>query len=213
MRTDIRKIYIFAGVLSFILYFSGIFTGLYLQSASIGYTEQRMDSLRKRMENVQLEYMYLNAVETESSCNFLSILLDDASKEVYEIGKQLTEYQESNQNPAKSSELAAEYSLISVRAWVLNNYLNMRCNENKTTILYFYSVPCEGCREQGIVLDEIWQKYGGRIKIFVLNANSEETMVQLLAKTYNITSTPAMLIHEKTYYGVLGIDALDELVS
>jgi thiol-disulfide isomerase/thioredoxin len=111
-------------------------------------------------------------------------------------------------------ELAKDYSLLSVRAWILNSYVNEKCKENKVTLLYFYSVPCKSCIEQGKILDELREKtFQSKIRVFVLNINYNETIVQILKKTYNITETPSIVIGSSTYTGLTDKEKLSEIIE
>lgn len=214
MRKNIKYIYIVAGVMSLIIYLSGIFTGFYIQKSTIEYTEQRIQLLQRRVENVQLEYMYLSTMGKDVSCNLLSVLVDETNKELWDIGKQLVSLENTKENPERISELTSEYSLLSVRAWILNSYTTERCEENKVVILYFYSVPCLECIQQGRILDELREKiFGDKMRVFVLNTNSNEAIVQDLMKTYDIIKTPSLVAGNSTYIGLVDKDELKNIIT
>jgi len=200
--------------MSFIIYLSGIFTGFYIQRSTIEYTEQRIQSLQRRLENVQLEYMYLSTMGKDVSCNLLSVLVDETNRELWDIGKQLVSLENTKDEPERISELTSEYSLLSVRAWILNSYTNERCEENKVVILYFYSVPCPECIQQGKILDELREKtFGNKMRVFVLNTNSNESIVQDLMRTYNIVKTPSLVVGNSTYIGLVDKDELEDIIT
>jgi thiol-disulfide isomerase/thioredoxin len=213
MRKDVRNVYIIAAIMSLVLYSAGMFTGFFVEQSVIARTEERVKALQRRLENVQLEYMYLSTMGTEVKCDFLSVLVDDTTKEVWDIGQELVSLQGQN-SQEKVDELAKDYSLLSVRAWILNSYVNEKCKENKVTLLYFYSVPCKSCIEQGKILDELREKtFQNKIRIFVLNVNYDETIVQILKKTYNITETPSIVIGSSTYTGLTDKEKLSEIIE
>ena len=214
MRKKTKYIYIIAGLISLVIYLSGIFTGLYIQKSTIEYTENRIRSLQRRLENVQLEYMYLNTMGKDVSCNLLSVLVDETNKEVWEIGKQLVSLENSKEDQDIILELTAEYSLLSIRAWILNSYTNSICEQNKAVILYFYSVPCSDCIEQGLILDELREKkFEDQMWVFVLNTNSNETIVKNLMKTYDINETPSIVIGNSSYVGFVDKYELETIIK
>jgi len=214
LRKNIKYVYMVAGIMSFIIYLSGIFTGFYIQRSTIEYTEQRIQSLQRRLENVQLEYMYLSTMGKDVSCNLLSVLVDETNRELWDIGKQLVSLENTKDEPERISELTSEYSLLSVRAWILNSYTNERCEENKVVILYFYSVPCPECIQQGKILDELREKtFGNKMRVFVLNTNSNESIVQDLMRTYNIVKTPSLVVGNSTYIGLVDKDELEDIIT
>jgi thiol-disulfide isomerase/thioredoxin len=200
--------------MSLVIYLSGIFTGFYIQKSTIEYTEKRIFSLQKRLENIQLEYMYLSTMGKDVSCNLLSVLVDETNVELWEIGKQLVYLENSREDPERISELTSEYSLLSVRAWILNSYVNQRCEDEKVVILYFYSVPCQECARQGEVLDQLRDElFKDEMRVFVLNINLEESIVQDLVKTYNISKTPSLVIGNSTYEGLVERDILKTIIE
>jgi len=200
--------------MALVLYLSGIYTGFYIQQSTIQYTEQRIQTLERRLENVQLEYMYLSTMGKDVTCNFLSVLVDQANREVWDIGKQLVSLENTKTDSEKVSQLTSDYSLLSIRAWILNTFVTEKCEENKVAILYFYSVPCQDCIEQGKILDDLRDNYfGDNIRIFVLNTNSKESIAQDLMKTYGISKTPSIVVINTTYVGFVGKDKLIDVIN
>jgi thiol-disulfide isomerase/thioredoxin len=214
LRKNIKHVYIIAGIMSFILYISGVFTGFYIQRSTIEYTEQRIQSLQRRLENIQLEYMYLSTMGKEVSCDFLSVLVDEATKDVWDIGKQLVSLENEKAEPERVAQLTSDYSLVSVRAWILNSYVSQRCKEDKVVILYFYSVPCSDCIKQGKILDELREEvFRDKMRVFVLNVNSKESIVQDLMKTYDVVKTPSIVVGNSSYVGLMNKDKLEDIIS
>ena len=200
--------------MSLILYLSGIYTGFYIQQTTIKYTEQRIQELEKRLENVQLEYMYLSVMGKDVTCNFLSVLVDQANREVWDIGKQLVSLENTKTDSDKVSQLTSEYSLLSIRAWILNTFVTEKCEQNKVVILYFYSVPCSDCIRQGNILDDLRDNYfNDKIRIFVLNTNSKESITQDLMKTYGISKTPSIILFNTTYVGFTNKEKLTDTIN
>jgi thiol-disulfide isomerase/thioredoxin len=213
MRKDVKNVYIIAALMALVLYFAGIFTGFFVEQSVIAHTEERVKALQRRLENAQLESMYLSTMGTGVKCDFLSVLVDDSTKEVWDIGQELVSLQGQN-SQGNVDELAKDYSLLSVRAWILNSYVNEKCKEDKVTLLYFYSVPCKDCTEQGKILDELREKtFQNNIRVFVLNVNYEEPIVQVLKKTYNITETPSIVIGSSTYTGLISKENLSGIIE
>jgi len=90
--------------------------------------------------------------------------------------------------------------------------LKEKCYLNDHVILYFYSVPCEKCIKQGNILDQLRENKVKNMKVFVLDVNVDEPIVQTLKKTYNITATPAIIINEKKYEGLIQQEELEKLI-
>jgi len=123
------------------------------------------------------------------------------------LGKEL------NENNPKFNELKRNYALLSIKAWILNNYVKERCKGNATVILYFYSVPCDECIQQGRILDKLREeKFNEKMLIFVLNADLDEPIVNTLKTAYSIKKTPSLVIGEKTYSGLIDEENLTGII-
>lgn len=216
MKRDMRKIYILAAVLSLIFYFVGVFTGFFIQNSTLKYTEQRVSILQRRVENLQLEYVYLSTSNDKFSCKFLSSLLDDTSKDMWSIRDELVKLESNpkSQNSYNYLDLKREYSLASVRAWILNSAIKERCDENVTVVLYFYSIPCDKCLEQGNILDQLKSDtFGSKLRVFVLDVGVDEPIVETLKNTYLITETPSLVIGNQTFQGFLDKSMLKDIIE
>ena len=92
--------------------------------------------------------------------------------------------------------------------------MNEKCEENRAVILYFYSVPCPDCIEQGKVLDDLRDNYFvDMLRIFVLNTNSGEPIAQDLMKTYDIDQTPSIVVGNTTYVGFVRKEKLIDVIN
>ncbi|MBU5689579.1 MAG: hypothetical protein QXM68_01385 [Candidatus Aenigmatarchaeota archaeon] len=203
MKRYTKKAYVFAAILSLVLYSIGIITGIYIQKQSQNSVEARLEQIQRSIENTQLEYLYINSLGEKISCDSFKILVDETTNNVWQIGDELVKL-ESESNNEKFVELKKEYSLLSIRAWILNNYFKNKCNSDDKVILYFYSIPCDQCIIQGKILDDLREnELKGKLKVFVLDINVEEPMVELVKKTYKINGTPSIVVENKTFYGLV----------
>ncbi len=214
MRKVSRAVYLIAAVVSIALYASGLFTGLFIQKSATQLTEERLASIQTDLENTQLEYIYLNTLGQSIPCSSLASLMDESTEKVWSIGKNLTQLEKANSDTQKVEELTQNYYLLSVRAWILSSYVNEKCNQGRTVILYFYSVPCKYCEQQGAIFDQLKAEgLDSKLMVFVLNLYSNEPIVDVLSRTYNVTSTPSLVIGNHVYSGLVGRDTLKSMIS
>ena len=211
MRKSIKNAYITAFLISIFLFLMGIMVGYFIQKSISQGTDEKLNKLQNKIEDVQLQYIYLN-IMNENDCDFGSILLDEATQELWNINKELTLF-ENKVSKEDMEILEKKYFLLSAKAWILNSYISKHCEQDSLPILYFYSVPCKECEKQGEILDSIQNfEFKDKIRIFVMNINSEEKIVQTIKKTYNITLTPTIIINEKKYEGLIEQEPLKEMV-
>ena len=89
MKKNVRKAYFFAALISVVLYSIGVLSGIFIQKSADNISKNKMDSLKRSIENMQLEYFYLSSVGEKLPCDSLSILVDETTDEVRNIGKEL----------------------------------------------------------------------------------------------------------------------------
>ncbi len=96
----------------------------------------------------------------------------------------------------------------------MNNYLKEKCKTDDIIILYFYSIPCPDCIQQGLVLDDLRESvFKDKLKVFVLDINVEEPMIDILKKTYNITQTPSFVLQDKSYTGFVDKNSFINIIQ
>lgn len=214
MKKSIKKAYVFAAVLSIVLYSIGVFTGIFIQKSTETAIIKRIESLERSIENTQLEYFYINSLGDKLSCDSFSLLVDETTKNVWNIGQELVDIEKQEENRERIIDLKKEYSLLSIRAWILNNYLKEKCDVDNIIILYFYSIPCSDCIKQGFVLDDLRESvFKDKMKVFVLDIDVDEPMIQVLKKSYNVTETPSIVIGDNVYSGLVEKDKLTSLLQ
>jgi len=66
---------------------------------------------------------------------------------------------------------------------------------------------------ENITIDDLRKEYfKDKLRVFVLNVDTDESIVQVLKKTYNITETPSIVIRESTYIGLMEREKLSEII-
>jgi len=211
MKKQYKNVYVFAALISIVLYALGILTGIYLQKNTEMVVERRLNEIEKSIESTQLEYLYITSLGDKISCDALRTMVDDTTNSVWQIGRELIELEGSRSD--RFFELKKQYSLLSIRAWILNNYLNDKCNDRKIILLYFYSIPCPDCEKQGKELDELRKYLKNDIKIFVLDGGLDLPMINTLKKTYEVNVTPSIVFGNKTFSGFIVKDELVKVLS
>ncbi len=210
-----RQIYLNAAVLTIILYVLGIFTGFFLYKSQMEETSKELETLRVKLENLQLENMYLTTNQGSLSCKFLSVSLKNLEKKIMEFSKRLPRRLESYEKYGKVNseyeKLKRDYMLLSLRTWILASSIKDRCGRDIIPILYFYSKDCDTCVKQGEELDKI--RSDPRVMIFVVDYNLDEPIVKIIEDSYNVTTVPSLIIDEKLVSGFRNATELRKLIS
>ena len=213
MKTS-KSVYAIAIVISIVFYLSGLFTGVFFQKSTLQITEEKLNEVQRRLENVQLEYTYLNVMGNTLGCNFLGVLEQQTSNYLYLIRKELADFENKNDKTQDFLDLKKDYTLASARAWLLNSYIGQQCGRNDVVILYLYSVPCDLCVEQGKIIDDIRAELSNTsLNVFVLDVNIGEPIVNVIKDAYNVSTTPYLVIGNSTYRGLVEKQELIKIIS
>ena len=173
----------------------------------IGFTmlNQQLESLRAdidknelNLRNLQLEFLFLDALEDEAYCPYMSTRLGTITKETVEIGNKLV-------NPEGLSKeyfdiLKRRYSLALIQTWIFSQEYNQNCDAQKVNVLYFYELYCDDCINQGYVLDYLVDK-GQDISVFSLDRDLDEPIIQVMVENFKIEKAPTIIVNGKKYEG------------
>ena len=124
------------------------------------------------------------------------------------LPKRLEEYEKShNILSSQYISLKREYIRLSLRIWLTSRNIYENCpNSTYFPILYFYSINCKYCIDQGVEFDIIkgyLKKNNITLLVFPIDADFEEDAIYFLKEYYNINSLPALIIKDKVYQGRL----------
>ncbi|MBU5537266.1 MAG: hypothetical protein QXP82_00620 [Candidatus Aenigmatarchaeota archaeon] len=213
MKKRLGLALLLAAISSIVLYSVGIFTGFLIQKSAQDIVNQKIEDLSKRIENIQLEYVYLTTIGDKLDCTSLSKVLEISRVNVWNVGKELVALENEGKND-RYNELKREYSIISAKAWILNSYFKDKCKRNEAIILYIYSPNCVECEKQGKILDSVRDQYfKEKMLVFVLDYSIKEPIVETIKTTYDIKYTPTIIIGTRKYEGLVDSNYLVELIS
>jgi thiol-disulfide isomerase/thioredoxin len=105
-------------------------------------------------------------------------------------------------------EVKEKYSYLSIRSWMISSYLKSKCKDDDIILLYLYSIPCPDCEREGMILDELREESGGRLKVFVVDGGLDLPIIKTLKKVYSVNTTPFIVAENKTFSGFIGKEGL-----
>lgn len=216
-KTNRTGIIIIAIVASLVLYFSGVYSGLYAKNViekntkeELGFMKEYVDLLEKSLENIQFEQAFLGTLEGDSACKLTTITMKNLVSQLGEYWSRfplrIEEYEKNSDISEQYIELKKDYTRLSLRTWIAAKDNYDRCRSGPVPILYFYSKDCEICTKQGEELDLMkftLRSMGKNAIVFTIDIDEENTMIGLLKEYYAIKSTPAIIINEEVLQGRL----------
>jgi len=210
MRKKINILrYISVLILTIMIFTIGIFIGTSVEEARIKnlynqLSDQNLDYQNLITENNYIDYLLSeNNFNKTNSCKIIkgsyyaSIVSLDNSR------LKLENY--INQGKVKLEEfsrLKSFYTNLQINYWITANKINMVCDSNLNSILYFYGdkKKCPSCEDQGIHLNYVKQKLNDNVLIFSIDVN-KKGVVDLLKQKYQINERelPIIIINNKIY--------------
>jgi type II secretory pathway pseudopilin PulG len=210
MRKGDRRMLLYTGVLTVVLYVMGIFTGFFVYSMGAARNAEDVSALRgqieaysRSLESLQLQQLYLTS-QSNLSCRFLVSSLSRLQTDLYGFRQKLPEklevYEKYNTQDPAYAALKKEYMSLLLKSWLFSIEVKERCGENVVPVLYFYSAGCDECIEQGYVLDRV--RAAMNVTVFTVDLNLDDPTVGMVREVYGITGTPALVINENVYQGL-----------
>ncbi len=199
-----KKLYIIVAVVSLVLYFSGVLSGIYVSRAfraqtkqDIGVLEDYVNSVRNSVEDIQVQQTFFNVIGENDTCTFFELSMNDMQRKLELFWGSLPYRLEEYKWPegGEYGKLKRDYTFLSLRAWLIAKKYYSECDSNIIPILYFYSENCEECVKQGEELDKFKESLsskGKNVVAFTLDINQNEASVGMIARYYKIDSAPAL---------------------
>jgi len=196
-----RGYYIVAGILTFLVFVSGILIGWYLDNQRVSYLTKRYEDLETELQSLIIEDKFYQIFGNSSLiCNFSFDRMYEVVKEVDELGERLESFEKINQfNLQEFGRLKKRYTNLNIDLWLRILKLKGKCNYTVHTILYFYPTKtvCVECDAQGLVLTYWKNRYPKQIMIFPIDGDLDIPLVSSIKSTFNVERYTTLIIDEK----------------
>ena len=190
-------------------YFAGIWDDLRINQVNNDLMENGLDTM-----GIIIEQEFLSTFNA-TSCGITESRLSAISKNLFELGKQLLEYERKGLLKTEEYErLRRQYFLLEVRAY--SNFVNFIkiCDSDLNVILYFYSIGQDLSERQGYALDAIVNREDVQIRVFSIDRDFEDPTVDVVKSFYNVTASPTIIVNnEYKKTGFVSIPEILELVK
>ncbi len=217
-----NRVYLLAGLSAIMLYVVGVFTGAFILQYTEGKTSREFASLREEiqgygqdLESIELEQLYLASGQSELGCKFIVASLNRVQSDLdyfwRNLPQKLEVYEKYNPPDENYEALKREYMAVSLKAWLLSLSVKEKCGEDIIPILYFYTRDCEGCIEQGSVLDQV--RESSNALVYTLDLNLESDAISMVREVYGIDQAPALIIGDRAYQGLVTYEELSGIIK
>ena len=192
---------------------AGIFVIAFVISNYIN--NKRLDVIKTTSDKISIDILSLETqfdLFQESSCKSLtnSILSDEINALADKLS--FTESQRGI-NDSDVISLKKYYSLLEIKDYLLMKKVDIRCDTNPVSILYFYTNKenCSECTQQGYVLTRLRMDYP-TLKVYSFDYDLDLNAIKTLISLYKIpTELPALVINGKTYNKFQSIEDIQKI--
>lgn len=199
----VKKKYLSAAGISFLVFISGILVGWNINRQNVTGFQTELSKIQSQIQNFELEVMLIDTMGEEVSCDLLNSILEGLGKDTAKLGQSLIAFQNTRKlTDLELDRIKRQYTFSLVKYWLFMEKVEKTCGRNFVKVLYFYSSKdCKDCENQGYLLDYIRNNYGERFVVFALDVRLDEPIIDTLMNTYNVTEVPTLVINGETYSG------------
>ena len=196
-----KYIFLYALILTFIVFNFGIFMGYMLESSRVGkinklYLEAEMELLDQRIQKDALELIELDCeLLVQENINFADRIFQEALL--------IQKYEDANKMNKDIVFQHKRYDLLRTLFWINSIRIKEKCKSDYHNVVYFYKFN-DPLLEQDAkqkffsnLLIEIKQEYGSKVMLIPIAADNDLPSINLLLNEYNITELPTILIDEE----------------
>ena len=150
----------------------------------------------------------------ETSCDRASEI--DPIKDLDRLADMLAQTEsQRGDKAAEVVEIKRQYVLLQIKDFLLTKRIASRCKQDPNYILYFYSTEnnCEDCKKQGWVLTDLRREYP-ELRVYAFDYGMDFPPMKTFRTMYKLLgdSLPALVIGDKTVYGLKTREELEEIM-
>lgn len=202
-----------AAIITVIVFLFGVGLGYSLENSRIDDVRDEYQNIELQWADAKLQSLYYQFLSPESCDAAIQENLRFSDK-VYVEGLKLERYENANQLLNKMTYEKRKYALLKVEFWLNSVNLKEKCGADYVNLLYFYINDPEIVSKseqdtQSVILKTLKDEMGSKLMLIPLPFDMDIATINIIKNTYNITTTPTILINEKIR--LEGLQSLEDL--
>lgn len=196
-----KYFFLYALVITFVVFNIGIFMGYMLESSRISkvndfYLESEMELLDQRIQKEALDMMELN-------CDLLIKENIDFADRIFEDALKIQKIEGANRLNNEIDFQHKRYDLLRTLFWINSIRIKQKCNADYHNLVYFYDYKAPSLEQRAEqkffsnLLFEIKKEKQDKVMLIPIAGDNDLPSISLLLDKYNIKELPAILIDEK----------------
>jgi len=196
-----KYIFLYALVLTFLVFNLGIFFGYMLESSRIG----KINTMYLNAENELLDQITQKGALDVLDLN-CDLLVEENIKfgdKIFNEALEIQKYEEANRINNDIIFQHKRFDLLRALFWMNSLKIKQQCNSDYHNLVYFYKYNNPTIEQESKqdffsnLLKEIKEKKGNDVMLIPIAADNDLPSINLLIEKYNITELPTILIDEK----------------
>jgi hypothetical protein len=172
---------------------AGFVVGYFSERTGMAYTQSEMDSLRNRVDNMQLQEMFLTGETVD--CNLMYSTMGKVSWSLYDMVDRL---KTTSPGTEEFTTLKRDADTMSLRAWIIARNIQQQCKSDIVPVLFLYSGYCPECQAQDDILKAVKERHP-EVMVYAIDFDMRQDATDLVKAAYSISSTPSMIINHQLY--------------
>ncbi|MCD6434402.1 MAG: hypothetical protein J7L14_02220 [Candidatus Diapherotrites archaeon] len=205
MRKISFHLYFSALIIAMVIFVAGLYLGFTISETARSALAEEMQDIEFTFYSSELLFLLEPSVEF---CPVYGEQLGLLDRKTAQIGAKL-EYLE-NVKKEFDFDLKRKYFVLEAETYLLAEKFREICDYNYSLILYFYTRDCEGCIEQGHILDEVKRKFGESVRIYSFDLSIGSSVAEALARKYAVRKTPAVIVDGKLLEGLSSREEIEK---
>jgi len=208
-----KLIFLYALILTFVVFNIGIFMGYMLESSRIDkinnlYLESEMELLDQRIQKDALDIIDLD-------CDLLVKENIKFADRIFEEALLIKKYEDINKINEDIKFQHKRFDLLRTLFWMNSIRIKGKCNSNYHNLVYFYDYNNPSINQKAKqtlfsnVLSELKGKLGNEIMLIPIAGDNELASINLLLDKYEITELPIILIDENIK--ITELESMDDI--
>jgi len=208
-----KYIFLYALILTFVVFNIGIFFGYMLESSRIDkintlYLNAEMELIDQMTQKDALEIIDLDC----------SLLVEENIKfadRIFEEALLIPKYEDANRINGDIKFQHKRFDLLRTLFWVNSIKIKQKCNSDYHNLVYFYKYNNPSIEQESKqkffsnLLQELKSEFGENIMLIPIAGDNDIPSINLLLQEYEINELPVILIDEKTK--ITEVDNIEEL--
>jgi hypothetical protein len=213
-----KYIFLYALILTLVIFNLGIFMGYMLESS-------RLDKINVLYSNAELE-LFDQMAQKQSmevlnlDCNTLVSENIKFGDEIFTEALQIQKYEDANRISNDIIFQHKRFDLLRTMFWMNSIKIKQDCNSNYHNVVYFYKYNSPSIAQDSKqkffsdLLQQVKEKEGDNMMLIPIAGDNNIPSVNILLDKYNITEFPTILIDEKTKLtDVKSVDEIENLLK